>query len=165
MTDVVSPSTRSRMMAGVRSTNTKPELLVRSALHRRGLRFSRSPRGLPGRPDAVLPHWKVAVFVNGCFWHLHGCKLSKLPSSNSEFWKAKLRANRARDIRNVRELLRSGWRVLIVWECSLRGASATRDFDQTADLMAHWIRDLRARCCCDVSHLGIDYRDNIDESN
>lgn len=74
-------------MAGLRSRDTRPEILVRSLLHRRGLRFARTSSGLPGKPDAVLPHWRVAVFVNGCFWHMHECRLFRMPSSNLEFWK------------------------------------------------------------------------------
>lgn len=165
MTDVVEARTRSRMMAGIRSSNTKPEILVRSALHRRGLRFSRSSLGLPGRPDIVLPRWNVAVFVNGCFWHLHGCKLSRLPASNTEFWTEKLRANQARDLRNTLTLIACGWRVLNVWECSLRGASAIQLFNLKADQMALWIRDHQESSFCDVSQVGVEFRESFDESN
>jgi DNA mismatch endonuclease (patch repair protein) len=165
VTDVVDERTRSRMMAGIRSANTRPELLVRSALHRQGLRFARSSLGLAGRPDVVRPHWKVAVFVNGCFWHMHGCKLSKLLGSNTDFWSKKLQANQTRDFRNMKKLTESEWRVLTVWECSLLGAGASRLFDQRADQVVHCIRDHRAGTCCDVSQDGIFYRKTIDESH
>ena len=165
MTDVVDAQTRSRMMAGIRSSNTKPEKLVRTALHRRGLRFARSSLGLAGRPDAVMPRWKVVVFVNGCFWHLHGCNLSKIPSSNPEFWTAKLFANKARDKKNFQALVEAGWHILTVWECALRGPRARVHFDQKMDEVTNWVRDPEKSICCDVSSNGLVYRKGIDESN
>lgn len=165
MTDVVDARTRSRMMAGIRSLNTKPEKLVRAALHRSGLRFARSSLGLAGRPDVVLPHWGVAVFVNGCFWHLHGCKWSKLPSNNSDFWSTKLLGNQARDKRNVQALIKAGWRVLNVWECALRGTEANIQFDQRVKEVAAWIRRPGDAVICDVSNAGIIYRKGFDASN
>jgi DNA mismatch endonuclease (patch repair protein) len=165
MIDVVNASTRSRMMAGIRPSNTKPERLVRSALHRRGLRFARSSLGLVGQPDAVLPRWRVAVFVNGCFWHLHGCKLSKLPTSNPEFWSAKLLANQIRDSRNVAALVGTGWRVLCVWECALRGADAKNWFGQWMEDVNVWIRSQDVAVYCDVSGAGVIYKAGFDESN
>lgn len=140
MTDTVDPATRSRMMAGIRGRNTKPEVKVRKALHALGFRFARNSKGLPGRPDLVLPRWKVAVFVNGCFWHWHGCHLSRIPASNAEFWLAKLTGNRARDVRVVSQLLGNGWRVLTVWECSLRGSAGGAAFDADMLRVAGWIR-------------------------
>ena len=165
MIDVVDASTRSRMMRGIRPSNTKPERLIRSALHRRGLRFARSSLELVGRPDAVLPRWRVAVFVNGCFWHLHGCKLSKMPGSNHEFWSAKLLANQIRDRRNVEALVETGWRILTVWECALRGADAKSQFDRWMEEVTIWIRSQNISGCCDVSGAGVIYRKGFDESN
>ncbi|NMG27973.1 DNA mismatch endonuclease Vsr [Aromatoleum evansii] len=121
MTDIVPPETRSRMMAGIRGKNTAPELAVRRALFAAGLRFRLHRKDLPGKPDIVLPARKVAIFVHGCFWHQHaGCPYAKMPTSNREFWAKKLLANVERDQKAVHELRMAGWRVLTVWECSIR---------------------------------------------
>lgn len=127
-------------MAGIRGRDTKPEMQVRRALHLRGFRFSRAPVRLPGRPDVVLTRWKVAVFVHGCFWHLHGCSLSKLPESNSQFWQRKLAGNVERDELVALTLISLGWRVAIVWECALKGIRAQASFDAAMDRLAAWIR-------------------------
>ena len=109
------------MMAGIRGKNTAPELSVRRALFSAGLRFRLHRKDLPGRPDIVLPGRKVAIFVHGCFWHQHaGCRYAKMPASNREFWAKKLLANVERDQQAVNDLRAAGWRVLTVWECSLR---------------------------------------------
>ena len=119
---------RSRIIAAIRGHDTAPELLVRSALHQHGLRFRLQVRDLPGRPDIVLPRHRMVILVHGCFWHRHlGCARSSLPDTNREWWAAKLRRNRARDRRNLRELRAAGWRVIVVWECQLgtgRGGTA-----------------------------------------
>jgi len=123
MTDVVSTKRRSEIMASVGQKNTRPEKTVRSFLHRRGLRYRLHVKELPGKPDMVFPRLKTVVFINGCFWHGHEdekCKLSRIPKSNIEFWKAKIEGNRARDQRNWQELRSLGWRVIVVWECQLR---------------------------------------------
>ena len=112
--------TRSRIMAAIRGHDTTPELLVRSALHRHGLRFRLHARDLPGRPDIVLPRHRTVILVHGCFWHRHGCTLSSEPSTRRRFWNEKFARNVARDARNARALRRLGWRVLTVWECALR---------------------------------------------
>lgn len=109
------------MMAGIRGRDTKIEVAVRKALFARGFRYRIDVRGLPGRPDIVLPKYRAAIFAHGCFWHLHGCRLTKIPATRKEFWNEKLQGNRRRDERNVSELLDAGWRVALVWECSLRG--------------------------------------------
>jgi DNA mismatch endonuclease (patch repair protein) len=129
------------MMAGVRSRNTKPEIKVRKALHAQGFRFSRSSLNLAGKPDVVLPKWKVVVFVHGCFWHLHGCHLSKTPASNTGFWIEKLSKNVERDRKVVDKLLEKGWRVLIIWECSMRGKHAEEVFGSKISEVANWIRE------------------------
>ena len=119
MVDVVDRATRSRMMSGIRAKNTKPERVVRSCLHRTGLRFRLNAK-LPGKPDLVFPRHRAVVFVHGCFWHRHrGCKYATNPGSNSEFWAAKFSANVERDIRVTRELERLGWKVLVIWSCEL----------------------------------------------
>lgn len=109
-------------MARVRGKDTKPELMVRRFLHNAGLRFRLQARELPGRPDIVFRSRKIAVFVNGCFWHRHDdpdCKLSRLPKSRQEFWGPKLTSNAERDRRNIEALRELGWAVEVVWECNL----------------------------------------------
>lgn len=121
MAEKISPETRSRMMAGIRGGNTKPELMVRRYLHRAGLRFRLFAKDLPGRPDVVLPRWNAVVLVHGCFWHGHqGCRYFRLPKTRPEWWAAKIKANVARDARSEQQLLDAGWRVAVVWECALR---------------------------------------------
>ncbi len=120
MTDIVDKATRSRMMAGIRGTNTKPERIVRSWLHRQGLRFRLHKFGLPGRPDIILSKYRAAIFVHGCFWHRHpGCRYATTPASNAAFWQEKFRKSVARDRKKTAELRRLGWRVLTIWECQL----------------------------------------------
>jgi DNA mismatch endonuclease (patch repair protein) len=105
------------MMSGIRGLNTKPEIIVRKALFATGFRFRLHRKDLPGCPDIVLPRLRVAIFVHGCFWHVHqGCRHARIPTSRREFWEAKLAANVARDVRAVDALLLEGWRVLVVWE-------------------------------------------------
>lgn len=117
--DTVSPIVRSRIMASVGNKNTSPELFLRKALHRLGLRFRLHCPDLPGRPDIVFPRCRTVILVHGCFWHSHGCKFSSIPSSRPEFWQQKFEANRARDKRIVGALRRAGWKVIIVWQCQL----------------------------------------------
>lgn len=123
--DVMTPAQRSRMMASVRGEHTLPELRVRSFLHACGLRYRLHVSGLPGRPDLVLPKYRTAVFVHGCFWHRHdGCRFAAMPSTRVDFWQRKFEANRERD-RRVREMLEhSGWRVIVIWECETRDVEA-----------------------------------------
>lgn len=117
MADVVDKETRSRMMSGIRGKNTKPELTVRSFLHRAGLRF-RLHAKLPGKPDLVLPKYRTAVFVHGCFWHRHkGCPKTTSPQTRHGWWAEKFESNIARDRRNVIALRKLGWRVMTIWEC------------------------------------------------
>ncbi len=119
MADVVDRATRSRMMSGIRGKNTKPELIVRSFLHRAGLRF-RLHAKLPGKPDLVLPKHRAVVFVHGCFWHRHkSCRFAASPTSNAVFWQEKLSSNVARDSEVTLALERMGWRVLVIWSCEL----------------------------------------------
>jgi len=120
--DIVSPEKRSQMMAGIKSGNTSPELIVRKALHKAGFRFRLHRKDLPGRPDIVLPKHRAVVFVNGCFWHGHDqCNLFRLPKSRSEFWEAKINGNKARDARDILELESRGWKPIVVWECAVKG--------------------------------------------
>lgn len=121
MVDVLTPDQRQRNMSRIKGKDTKPEMLVRRGLHARGLRYRLHDRLLPGRPDLVFSAHHAAVFVHGCFWHHHGCLLSKLPATRQDFWLAKLSANAARDRLAIEALHAKGWRVLVIWECSLRG--------------------------------------------
>lgn len=116
---------RSRNMTAIRSKNTSPELLVRKALHRRGLRFRLHRRDLPGTPDITLPKLKLVIFVHGCFWHQHPhCKRSTVPATNQEFWLRKFSSNRIRDEVAQKALVASGWRVATVWECEVRNTGS-----------------------------------------
>ena len=137
--DIGIPSeSRSRAMAAVGSRDTKYEILVRSFLHCQGFRFRKNDRRYPGTPDIVLPKYRTAVFINGCFWHGHkGCKRAALPKTRTDFWAAKIARNRERDVEKEAALLKSGFRVITVWECELM-----RDFNKT---MASLIGLLRTR--------------------
>lgn len=107
-------------MSRIRSANTKPELCVRSLLHRMGFRFRLHRKDLPGRPDIVLSRLKTVIFVHGCYWHRHpGCRFAYEPKSRVEFWTAKFRDNVERDKRNLDALEALGWRVLVIWECEV----------------------------------------------
>lgn len=121
MTDIVDTKTRSRMMSGICGKNTKPEIYVRQALHASGFRYRLHRKDLPGKPDIVLPRYHAVIFVNGCFWHGHNCRLFKWPQTRPDFWYAKISGNKERDHRNTNALLNQGWRVFIVWECALKG--------------------------------------------
>lgn len=122
-TDVLTKEQRSWNMSRIRGRDTKPETLLRSLLHRAGYRFRLHVANLPGRPDIVLPKHRVAIFVNGCFWHRHeGCRYATIPSTRREFWQAKFDENVKRDQRNQSRLLTEGWRVITVWECELKAS-------------------------------------------
>ena len=119
MPERVDAVTRSYIMSRVRSKDTSPELAVRSALHRAGIRFRLHGRDLPGTPDLVLPRHRMVVFVHGCFWHGHGCSRARVPQTNTEYWVAKIARNRRRDALASRRLRALGWRVCRVWTCAL----------------------------------------------
>ena len=138
MTDIVDQKTRSRMMAGIKGKNTKPELALRRALHASGFRYRLHSRKVHGRPDLVLPKHCAVILVHGCFWHRHaGCRYATTPSTRAEFWQAKCEANLARDSAVRAALLETGWRVAMIWECALR---KPEQVDLAADLMAEWLR-------------------------
>jgi len=138
MVDVVTPAVRSRMMSGIRSKDTKPEVRIRSSLHRLGYRFRLHVKAMPGTPDIVLPRFKAAVFIHGCFWHGHDCHLFKLPATRQDFWREKIDKNRANDEKHLNDLMHSGWRVGVVWECAIRGAKT--DFDAVISRLSDWIQ-------------------------
>lgn len=114
--------TRSQMMGRIRSTNTRPERAVRSAVHALGVRFRNEAKDLPGKPDLVNRKKKWAIFVHGCFWHGHACRAGRPPATRADYWLPKLEANRQRDARKIEELRAMGWRVEVIWECELSAA-------------------------------------------
>jgi DNA mismatch endonuclease, patch repair protein len=118
--DNISKLDRSALMARIRSKNTEPERVVRSILHRLGFRFRIHHSDLPGKPDIVLPRHRKIILVHGCFWHGHSCALASKPKSNRGYWRKKIKANRLRDRRVKRALLKQGWLVLELWECNIR---------------------------------------------
>ncbi|WP_460932118.1 very short patch repair endonuclease [Shinella zoogloeoides] len=121
MVDIVTKQERSAMMAKIKGKDTKPEMLVRQGLFRKGYRFRLHKLIGTARPDIVLARRKVAIFIHGCFWHQHdGCRHYRLPKSNLEFWRGKLSKNSHRDRRNVESLYRAGWRVALIWECGAK---------------------------------------------
>ena len=137
MAEKKAPLTRSEMMARIRSADTKPELMLRKALHVYGFRFRLHVRSLPGCPDIVMRKHGSAVFVHGCFWHGHdGCRNFRMPKTRSEFWSAKIKSNRDRDSRAVEALLDAGWRVLVVWECATRSICV----DNLVQIVAEWLQ-------------------------
>lgn len=136
MADLFDPVTRSHIMAKVRSTDTLPELALRKALFRLGFRYCLHCAALPGKPDLVFPRYHAAVFINGCFWHWHGCRRSRMPAANAAYWHAKIDRNQHRDIKTRNELLFAGWRVLIVWECALKKPLVV----EAAQLSAAWLK-------------------------
>lgn len=126
-------------MSGIRGKDTKPEMLVRKGLHARGFRFRLHAADVPGKPDLVLPRYHALVFVHGCFWHSHDCHLFRMPTTRTDFWKAKLERNCQRDA-EVGEALRSaGWRILVIWECALKGKFRL-DPEDVFDRAEVWIR-------------------------
>ncbi len=144
MADIVPADVRSRMMAGIRGTNTKPELLLRKGLHARGFRFRLHDPALPGKPDIVLPRYRAVIFAHGCFWHGHDCHLFKWPSTRPEFWQTKIGRNRAVDARTDAALAKAGWREGIVWECALKGRTRLQ-LEEVISACADWLGSDRQR--------------------
>ncbi|APX70397.1 MULTISPECIES: very short patch repair endonuclease [unclassified Brucella] len=138
MADIVSSDVRSRMMAGIRATNTKPELIVRRALHAGGFRYKLHDRSLPGKPDIVFPRYHAVLFIHGCFWHGHDCHLFRMPTTRPEFWLEKIKRNREVDQRVDEQLSGAGWRIGVVWECSMKGRTR-RDLAEIIGFCADWL--------------------------
>ena len=144
MADTLSAEQRSILMSKVHGQETKIEKLVRSSLHRRGYRFRKNVVTLPGRPDIILPKYRATIFVHGCFWHGHpNCRKSRLPTANYAFWEEKRRANLERDARKITELVSSGWRVAVVWQCALEKPAS---FLHTIDTLEKWITSEEKWC-------------------
>ena len=122
--DIVSKAKRSQMMSGIKSKNTKPEIIIRKYLFSKGLRYRINQKIENIKPDIVLKKYKTCIFVHGCFWHRHPkCKLASQPKSNQRFWNSKFKSNISRDKKNINELIKAGWKVGIIWECSVRSKS------------------------------------------
>jgi len=138
MTDIMDAATRSRLMARVRATDTKPEIALRRALFALGFRYRLYRKDLPGKPDIVLPKYHAVIFIHGCLWHGHDCELFRLPKTRPEFWRAKIEANRERDARNRARLKEAGWRSLEIWECAMRGHGRW-DFEQLIRAVGDWL--------------------------
>lgn len=139
MADVHSPETRSKNMAAIKGHDTKPEVLIRKALHRAGFRYRLHAKDLPGKPDIVFPRHQAVLFINGCFWHHHHCHLFKWPQTRREFWEKKITGNTANDQKKVRMLEELGWRVGIVWECALKGKHRI-DHDVAIQKLTEWLQ-------------------------
>ena len=137
MTDILLPAQRSLAMSKVRSNDTKPEWILRSGLHRLGIRYRLRNKHLPGRPDLVFPKYRCVVFVHGCYWHRHpGCKDASIPKSNTDFWMRKFVENEERDRLAVEQLIAAGWRVMVVWECEL-----IKETIETIRSVSLWLRN------------------------
>lgn len=136
--DTVDKTIRSKIMSKVGQKNTGPEMKLRRSLHKIGLRYRLHDKRLPGSPDIVFPRYKAVLFVHGCFWHRHGCKATTKPGTNVDFWQQKFEQNIARDRRHIEALQDAGWRVAVVWECSLKGKGA--ESDEVAGLVSEWLK-------------------------
>lgn len=123
MTDIVSQGKRSSMMAGIKGKNTRPEIAIRKELHIRGYRYKLHSKELPGKPDLVFPKFRTVVFVHGCFWHKHNCHLFKWPSTRRDFWVEKINSNARRDETHKLQLFANRWKIVIIWECAIKGKS------------------------------------------
>lgn len=126
MPDTLTKEQRHRCMSNIHAKNTKPEILVRKELFKRGFRYRINVSKLPGKPDIVLPKYKTAIFINGCFWHGHeGCRHFIIPKTNADYWISKIRRNQQRDKESILKLQQAGWKVLTIWECELTSSSFT----------------------------------------
>lgn len=126
------------MMAGIRHKNTKPELYVRSGLHKHGLRYRLHDKRFPGRPDLVFPRHRAALFINGCFWHGHECPTFKIPKTRTAFWLEKIASNKKRDAKNLKSLEDLGYRCRTVWECEIRADKKNKG--ALISTILHWVR-------------------------
>lgn len=142
MTDVHSPSQRSFNMSRIRGKDTSPEMMVRRWLWAHGYRYRLHRKDLPGKPDVILSRYQVIILIHGCFWHRHGCPATTMPASRQDFWTEKFRENVERDRRTVSALLAASWRVMVVWECTLRGKTA-EPAQTTAEILNFLQSDLQ----------------------
>ena len=140
--DTVDNKTRSRIMAAVSQTSTKPEMILRKELHHLGFRYLINDKRLPGTPDLVFPKYHACIFVHGCFWHRHGCKYSTTPKTRKEFWEDKFETNMKRDRKSILELMERGWRVKIIWECQLK--KKRNQIITLVSALSDWLRNQEA---------------------
>ena len=140
MTDVHDTATRSRNMAAIKGKNTRQERWLRHRLHRLGFRYRLNVSSLPGKPDLVFPRYKAVIFVHGCFWHMHQCPLFRLPATRTEWWEQKLMRNRQRDLAEQDKLRELGWRVLLVWECAIKGRRKIPEAELLAQVV-EWLKN------------------------
>ncbi|WP_323886542.1 very short patch repair endonuclease [Aeromonas allosaccharophila] len=145
MPDIVNVETRSRLMAGIKNANTKPEIQIRQLLHHAGFRYRLHNAALPGKPDLWLARYRAVIEVNGCFWHGHDCHLFKLPSTRTDFWQTKIASNRARDARHLAELEQLGIRRLTIWECALKGR-LRHDPERLILVIGWWLTSVESHC-------------------
>lgn len=138
LADVHDSKTRSRNMAAIKGKNTKPELLIRSALHKEGFRFRLHRKELPGKPDLVLPKYNAVIFINGCFWHGHDCPMYRWPATRQEFWREKISRTKQRDQNNLATLQDANWRIATIWECALKG-KLKLNFPFTVSKLTEWL--------------------------
>lgn len=138
MADVFTSEKRSEVMSKIRGKNTKPEIIIRKALHALGYRYSLHKNDLPGKPDLYFRKYNAVIEINGCFWHGHECHLFRIPKSNTEFWQKKINKNRDRDERNFKKLRNSGYRILNIWECAIKGKTSL-DFDKLINSIEDWL--------------------------
>lgn len=134
MSDIFSKKKRSEIMSKIRATETKPEKIVRSFLFAKGFRYRKNSKSLPGKPDIVLSKYKTAIFIHGCFWHGHkNCKAATLPQTRTKFWTDKITENKKRDAKNYKDLKKSGWKVITIWQCQIKNKSRQ---ERTLNLLA-----------------------------
>lgn len=161
MTDLMSTEARSKLMSRIRSKDTKPEMIVRRALHARGFRYVLHDKRLPGSPDLVFPKYRAVIFVHGCFWHRHkGCSLAYVPKSRQTSWTKKFANNVERDKADLNKLMAEGWRVLIVWECAVRAPK--KKMLANLDQVARWVSS--SDRSSEVSREGVSHRGGITDS-
>lgn len=142
------------MMSGIRGKDTSPEILIRKGLHANGFRFRLHSKGIPGKPDIVLPKYRALIVVHGCFWHGHHCRYFKWPSSNVAFWEQKINGNKERDERNLAAQIAGGWRVLTVWECAVRAGTKKGLSNDVVTRISEWLRGTSENTSIDESSIG-----------
>lgn len=136
--DIVSREKRSSMMSGIRSKDTKPEMIIRKALYARGYRYRLHSSKVQGKPDIIMRKYNAVIFIHGCFWHGHDCKLFRLPKTRTAFWENKIGTNQKRDREVISTLQKEGWRIAVIWECAMRG-KGKMDFENMMDILTEWI--------------------------
>lgn len=176
MADVLTKAQRRLNMSRIRGRDTRPELILRRGLHKLGLRFRLNRKNLPGNPDLVFPGPRAVIFVHGCFWHMHQCPMFKWPTTRAEFWQKKISRNQQRDFGAVRALTETGWRVLVVWECAIRGPGrdplndlleSCRDFVRNekgvfSEITGHWPTSELSPCPHPASAEGVNGDAKVD---